>query len=259
MTTILKPRRIRRFGWKPDIPDIRDRSAKVTAPMKVTALPKTVDLHARTAMPPIYDQGDLGSCTANAIAAAFEYELRKQKLADFMPSRLAIYYGERVIEGSVDSDAGAEIRDGMKVIAKQGAGPESLWPYNVARFRQQPSAEYFAAAKSHLCISYERVDQTELGLKRALAAGYPVVFGFTVYESFESDAVANTGRVPMPRKDEEVLGGHAVVMTGYTGTRVRVRNSWGVAWASSGYCTMPLDYVLNPDLASDFWICKLVQ
>jgi C1A family cysteine protease len=259
MTTLLKPRQIARYGWKPDIPDMRDRSAKVVAPMKVAALPATVDLHTRAAMPPIVDQMSLGSCTANAIAGAFEYELRRQKLADFAPSRLAIYYGERVIEGTVSEDAGAEIRDGMKVITKQGAGPESLWLYNIALFRSAPSAAYQAAALKHLCISYERVEQTELGLKRAMAAGFPITFGFTVYDSFESDAVARTGRVPMPKASESVLGGHAVVMTGYTKTRVRCRNSWGTGWGMHGYFTMPLAYVLDPNLASDFWICRAVE
>jgi len=257
--TALTPRRIQRFGWRKDSLDPRDRTAKVVAPMKVSALPATVDLHTRAAMPPIVDQGQLGSCTSNAIAGAFEYELRKQKLADFPPSRLAIYYGERVIEGTVDSDAGAEIRDGMKVVAKQGAGPESLWPSNIALFRNAPNAAYQAAALKHLCISYERVEQTELGLKRAMAAGFPIVFGFTVYESFESDAVAATGRVPMPKASESVLGGHAVVMTGYTKTRVRCRNSWGPSWGVGGYFTMPLAYVLDQNLASDFWICKVVE
>jgi len=182
---VLKPRRIQHYGWRPDTPDLRDRAAKVVAPVRLSALPPSVDLSTQAAMPPVYDQGQLGSCTANAIAGAFEYDLRRQNLADFAPSRLAIYYGERVIERRVKSDAGAEIRDGMKVISKQGAGPETLWPYVITRLAQTPPASYVAAAKKHLCLSYERVEQTEVGIKRALAAGYPIVFGISVYDSFE--------------------------------------------------------------------------
>lgn len=257
--TVLKPRQIRHYGWRPDTPDQRDRAAKVVAPMRLAALPPSVDLSTRPAMPPVYDQGELGSCTANAIGAAFEYELRRQDLADFTPSRLAIYYGERVIERTVKTDAGAEIRDGMKVVAKQGAGPESLWPYVISRFAKAPPAAYISAARKHLCLSYERVEQTEVGMKRALAAGYPIVFGISVYDSFESDAVAKTGLVPMPKKSEKLLGGHAILMTGYTKSRVRFRNSWGKSWALGGYATLPLSYVLNSNLASDFWIAKIVE
>jgi C1A family cysteine protease len=259
MTTLLKPRRIARYGWRKDSLDQRDRSAKVVAPMKVTALPATVDLNPRRAMPPIVDQSTLGSCVGNATARIFEYALRLEKLADFAPSRLAIYYGARFLEGTVDSDAGCEIRDAMKFIAKQGAGPESLWPYNIALFRSAPNAAYLAAAKSHLCISYERVEQTELGLKRTMAAGFPIVYGISVFDSFESDAVARTGRVPMPKASESLLGGHAIVMTGYTKTRVRFANSWGTSWGAAGFGTMPLAYVLDENLASDFWICRAVE
>lgn len=257
--TVLKPRQIRHYGWRPDTPDLRDRAAKVVAPMRLAALPPSVDLSARPAMPPVYNQGELGSCTANAIGAAFEYELRRQELADFTPSRLAIYYGERVIERTVKTDAGAEIRDGMKVIAKQGAGPESLWPYVISRFAKAPPAAYVAVARKHLCVSYERVEQTEVGIKRALAAGYPIVFGISVYDSFESDAVAKTGLVPMPKKSEKLLGGHAILMTGYTKSRVRFRNSWGKSWGLGGYATLPFSYVLDSNLASDFWIAKIVE
>jgi C1A family cysteine protease len=257
--TALKPRRIQHYGWRPDTPDLRDFAAKVAAPVRLSALPASVDLSKNSAMPLVYDQGQLGSCTANAIAGAFEFDLRRQKLADFAPSRLAIYYGERVIERTVKSDAGAEIRDGMKVIAKQGAGPETLWPYVTTRFAKAPSAAYMAAAKNHLCLSYERVEQTEVGIKRALAAGYPIVFGISVYDSFESDAVAKTGLVPMPKTSEKLLGGHAILMTGYTKSRVRFRNSWGKSWALGGYATLPLAYVLSTDLASDFWIAKIVE
>lgn len=253
----LVPRSNQWYGWKPDLPDHRDRALRVVAPKK---LPKAVHLHERAAFQfPIYDQGSLGSCTANAIGAAFEYELRRQKLADFTPSRLAIYYGERQIEGTVHSDAGAMIRDGMKVIAKQGAAPETLWPYNIARFTSSPPAGYFQTALSRQCVSYESVEQTEQGIKTALAAGYPIVFGISVFQSFESDAVAKTGHVPMPAKNEPMLGGHAILMTGYAAKSVTFRNSWGADWGRHGYATLPLAYVLDAGLADDFWIVKLIE
>ncbi|MEO7086264.1 MAG: C1 family peptidase [Gemmatimonadaceae bacterium] len=257
-TTGVVPRSIKRYGWRPDTPDQRDRQSALKV-MRVNKLPASVDLSKNSAMPPVYDQGQLGSCTANAIGAAYEFETRKQGLQDFMPSRLAIYYGERVIESTVASDAGAEIRDGMKVINKSGAAPEELWPYVVSKFATRPSAAYYAAAAKHQCTAYEAVDQAEAAIKSQLAAGFPVVIGISVYESFESDAVARTGTVPMPKPKEKLLGGHAILITGYASKVFRFRNSWGTNWGKSGYATLPVDYVLNADLASDFWTVRIIE
>ncbi len=256
--TVPAPRAIARYGWRKDQPDFRDRPSSLKV-QRVTKLPASVDLSKRPAMPGVYDQGQLGSCTANAIAAAFEYDLRDQGMTDFMPARLAIYYGERQIEHTVKTDAGAEIRDGMKVIAKTGAGPESLCPYLISQFAVAPSAAYYAAAAKNQCSVYEKVAQTGEAIKSVLAAGRPIVFGITVYASFESAAVANTGTVPMPKKTEAVEGGHAILITGYTKTRMLFRNSWGTSWGKKGYGSLPLAYVLNPNLASDFWTLSTVS
>ena len=134
----MPPRRANRYGWIPDLPDFRDY--RYAAPSPAAApLPPKVDL--RTFCPPVYDQGELGSCTANAIGGAIEFDQMKQALPDvFVPSRLFIYYNERVIEGTVDDDAGAMIRDGIKSVARQGAPHETVWPYTIAKFRTKPSA-----------------------------------------------------------------------------------------------------------------------
>jgi C1A family cysteine protease len=249
---------IKRYGWRPDTPDIRDRPLQLVRRPRVTALPARVDHTRSPFMPPIYDQGQLGSCTGNAIARAFQYELRRQRLPDFIPSRLGIYFGEREIEHTVEQDAGAEIRDGIKVLAKTGVGPEQLWPYSdhdtgsaSDPFRQRPSQAYFDAAAKHRCIQYERVPQTERDIKAALAEGFLVVFGISVYESFESDKVAQTGRVPMPKTSERMLGGHAIAACGYAKTTITDANSWGTSWGRNGFFSLPLDYVLDDNLSSD--------
>lgn len=204
------PRRCTSFyGWRPDTPDIRDRPFRP----KVVHVPRKVDL--RPDMPKVYDQGSLGSCSGNAIAAAIQYERRKGKQPDFVPSRLFIYYNERAIEGTVKEDAGAEIRDGIKAVHKLGACPETLWPYDIKKFAQKPLRAAYREAKSDLVSEYLRVPQTLSDLKACLASGYPIVFGFTVYEGFEGDAIAKTGKQPMPKKGEKALGGHAVLAVGY--------------------------------------------
>ena len=135
----LKAREIKRFGWTPDLPDARDYM--YSAPEAVlTKLPTKVDLRG-TKMPKVYDQGELGSCTANAIGAAFEFGQIKQGQKDFMPSRLFIYYNERAMEGTIDTDSGAMIRDGMKSVAKLGVCTEDTWPYDIPRFTEKPPGE----------------------------------------------------------------------------------------------------------------------
>jgi C1A family cysteine protease len=251
------------YGWQPDLPDYRDlryavHRMAVEAPR---ALPEKVDLRG-SSMPAPYDQGQLGSCTANAIAGAFEYEHIRLKLGKLMPSRLFIYYGERAMEGSIKSDAGAEIRDGIKVVASKGTPDEKLWPYDIAKFAQKPPADAFKDALKHKAVAYFRVDHLKLEeLLGCLAGGFPIVFGFTVYESFESEEVAKTGVLQMPKHGEHVQGGHAVLAVGYDQKteRVLVRNSWGSTWGQKGYFTMPYQYLTNGDLADDFWTIRVVS
>lgn len=250
---------ISHFGWIPDLPDQRDY--QYAAPIEVTgALPAKVDL--TSACPPVYDQGQLGSCTANAIGAALEFDQMKQNLSPiFVPSRLFIYYNERAMEGTINSDSGAQIRDGMKSVANQGACPEDIWPYNIANFEVQPTDACYQAALQHKAILYQRVTRDLTQMKGCLASGYPYVFGFTVYASFESAQVAQTGHAPMPQHGEQVLGGHAVLAVGYDDANqwFIVRNSWGTGWGMQGYFTLPYAYLTTRSLASDFWTVRVVQ
>ncbi|MGA9359013.1 MAG: C1 family peptidase [Mycobacterium sp.] len=258
---------VRGYGWRPQLPDVRDRlyAAKLTGP-----LPSECDL--RPSMPPVYDQGQLGSCTGNAIAAAMEYERDRQGLSDFSPSRLFVYYNERALEGTVSSDSGAVIRDGIKVVNSDGVCPETLWPYDIGMFSVKPPKRCYVAAETDKAVQYEAI-QTLGDLKDAIASNLSVVFGFTVYQSFESPAVAQSGVLPMPKPDEATVGGHAVVAVGYNDSKnqVIVRNSWGASWGDQGYFYMPYQYMTGSKassdsspingahLASDFWAIQLVS
>jgi len=250
-------RKIQRYGWNPDLPDHRDQlySAPVAA---LRAMAPKVDLTAQC--PPVYDQGQLGSCTANSIGAAVEFELLKQRLPDFMPSRLFIYYNERAMEGTVSTDSGAQIRDGIKSVAQQGVCPEPLWPYVIAKFKNSPPKPCYAEALKHKVSLYQRLVPTLNQLKGCLASGYPFVFGFTVYDSFESPAVAKTGHAPMPVPAEKVIGGHAVMAVGFDDSKqwFIVRNSWGPTWGMKGYFTLPYAYLTDTNLADDFWTIRLI-
>jgi C1A family cysteine protease len=253
-------RKIKKFGWMPDMPDSRDHL--FAAPMAVVAkLPASMDLRPQCPKT-VYDQGQLGSCTANAIAGAVEFDLLKEKKPGMMPSRLFIYYNERLIEGTAGSDSGARIRDGIKVVNKLGAPPESDWPYVIDTFAERPPAKAYTDAKKHRATSYSRVVQDLTQMRGCLAAGFPFVVGFTVYTSFESQEVARTGVVPMPDlQHESVLGGHAVLAVGYDDGQQRfiLRNSWGAGWGMAGYFTMPYAYLISRSLASDFWTIRVVK
>src|SRR5262249_49994541 len=146
------------------------------------------------------------NCTANAIAGAIEFDQMKQKQSSpFVPSRLFVYYNERVIEGTVKQDAGAMIRDGVKSVNRLGAPPESLWPYLISKFSQKPPAPAYKEALNHQVVSYQRVARDLAQMRGCLASGYPFVFGFTVYESFESPAVAKSGVLNMPGVGEATV------------------------------------------------------
>lgn len=244
-------KQLNRFGWIPDIPDIRDFSYRAIQPK--VKIPKTIDL--RQYCSAVEDQGQLGSCTAQALAANIEFLDNRLDAKYTDVSRLFIYYNERVLENSVESDSGAMLRDGIKTLKNDGACHEDIWPYVINKFALKPPVKCYAQAKKHVIVSYHRIKTIE-EMVNCLASGYPFVFGFSVYKSFNSEKTAKTGIVDMPKKGEPVLGGHAVMAVGFDQLKKRfiVRNSWGVNWGINGYFTMPFKYLET--LADDFWTIR---
>ena len=162
------------YGWVPDIPDQRD--IPYTAPLNtLVKLPAFVDL--RDGFPTPYDQGNLGSCTANALAGLMQFVQKKEGMADFTPSRLFIYYEERKREHTITSDSGAMLRDGMKVLHTVGAPPETLWPYDITKFTVLPPAKAYATASGDEALQYKRVYRTLNQFRGCLAEGYPFTVG----------------------------------------------------------------------------------
>lgn len=255
---LIESKIVRKYGYKIDKVDSRDL-VKVFSDFTHSKIGK-IDL--RLKCPKVYDQGSLGSCTANAISGAYEFDMMKEEEKEiFTPSRLFIYYNERKMEGNISEDSGAEIRDGIKSVNKEGVCNEEEWPYDISKFTNEPGKELYDEAKHHLAVKYERVKQDLKHMKECLVEGYPFVFGFQVYESFESDEVAKTGNMPIPKEGEELLGGHAIMAVGYDDDKevIIVRNSWGDSWGDRGYFYMPYDFITSSNYCSDFWVIKRVK
>lgn len=240
------------YGYIPDKHDERDFKFSLAVPQ----LPPAIDL--RKYCSPVRDQGSLGACTGFAITGLKELlEIRDSTLTTLSP--LFLYYEERKIEHTISEDSGANPRDGFKVLTKTGCAPEIDEPYDTQHFKKAPTKKALKEALNYKISSYHRLHNL-LEAKSSLSVRLPIVLGFNVYESFESDSVEKTGNIPMPGMGEQVLGGHAVLGVGYKndsnwagGGYLIAKNSWGTSWGDKGYFYMPYDFI-NKGLVTDMWM-----
>ena len=249
----------RKFGWVKDAPDGRDRLYLDSYGL-VKKLPAKADL--RRQLPPVYDQGDMNACTANAIAAAIEFDEIRQKMTPrFIPSRLFIYFNERTMEGTVQKDAGGQIRDGIKSVAKRGVPEEKLWKYDKKLLKLKPPPTAFDQARQYKTLNYARMMHRLEELKSCLASGFPFIVGLKVFASFVGQEVVKMGIVNMPKKREKGVGLHAAIVCGYddANQRFMVRNSFGTDWGMDGYFTLPYSYLLDSKISHDFWTIRLIR
>jgi C1A family cysteine protease len=243
------------FGWIKDKEDERDLLYS-DFHLSSDNLPYIVDLRDRC--PPIRDQGNLGACTAFSLVFLMEFLTMKDFLYLINLSELFLYYIERVMENSVNSDDGAALRDGMKCLNKTGVCTENCWPYKISKFKTKPSASCYRQAAKHSAITYLRL-KTITEMKNCLKDGFPFVCGIQVFESFEE--VGIDGMVPMPTEKDRKLGGHAVGIVGYNDYKKCFigRNSWSTDFAENGYFYIPYDYLRSPKLADDFWTIRKIK
>lgn len=249
---------LRLYNYRPSLPDWRDEQADVRD-LKILD-----EVDPRGEMQKPYDQGELGSCDPNSWVGAAEYDAILNGDDPGILSRLFVYYIGRVMEGTVTYDSGLQGRTGGKVLRKYGAPPEDLWPYIIEKFQEKPDQAAYDAAEAYKIGKYvhpglgmhpdSEMERIEV-FKRVLSNKQTIPFGWTVYENFESSAVAKSGVLDMPETGEKVLGGHETVLVGYLKGEPNyglVRNSWGTAWGLGGYFLMPWAYIVSPRYSSDW-------
>jgi len=220
----------------------------------ITKLPIKIDL--RNKFQPVYDQGDLGSCTANALCGIVGYDI-----PTLFGSRLFLYYNERMIEGTINIDGGAYLSDGIESLQRYGLCDESDWSYDITKFAIKPNDQCYTNALNHRALQVQNINNDLLSMKNSLHNNEPFVVGIAIYSSFETLSVGITGMVPMPKKNDYLLGGHAVICVGYDDTKKVwiMRNSWGTNWGNKGYFYLPYQYLTNSNLSSDLWIIQKIK
>jgi C1A family cysteine protease len=285
------PIQVKGFGWKRDFNDPRDftpeqeqvkkiltqNSTKKIKKLSVSDFPKAVD--NRKFCTPIENQGELGSCTANAGVGMYEYMENKANGKYIDGSRLFLYKATRLLMGEEGKgDSGAYIRTTLGAIRLFGIPNEQFWPYtdDLAKFDIMPDSWLWAFAQSFQSLKHFRLDYSSDGkenvqrMKEYVTKGYALDFGFMVFSSYK-DAANNKGILPYPSAGESIVGGHSVLIVGYDDNRVSknprdgnsktgcflIRNSWGESWGDHGYGWIPYEYFIpkaNGDvLADDVW------
>lgn len=194
---------------------------------------------------PIENQESLGSCTGFGSTQWYSAWQVKHGKPWVEYSELAQYWEERYDEGTVTQDSGAAIFTAVEVLCQFGVMPEIDDPYNVNLFENAPPNDWISG--SNLPINLVRTIQRGNALHDTLDAlnnGYPVLFGFVVYPELEGPDIAQSGILTMPLQDEQPIGGHCVVATGFDDTKqmITVRNQWGAQWGDHGYFHMPYAY-----------------
>jgi C1A family cysteine protease len=278
------------LGYLPDIPKVEDydeqhpqvapllrrtrlahrvgastKAAGNEAPARQRAAadaPSQVDLSQWCS--PIEDQGQIGSCTANAAVGLLEYFEQKANNRYTDASRLFVYKTERNLLGWT-GDTGAYLRTAMGALALFGAPPERYWPYDETSYDVEPPAFCYAFGANYQGLKYFRLDpagtsaaQALDSVKAYLAAGFPSMFGFPVYPEYDNPLAG--GLVAYPAPSGRSRGGHANAAVGYDDNlmigadkgALLIRNSWGTAWGNAGYAWMSYKYVTE-GLANDWW------
>lgn len=238
-------------------PDPRDHLLKLTN----TRLTLKSSINLGPQLPFVFDQGQLGSCTANSAGSMYSWIVRQNNGQLFIPSRLFLYYNTRVLHGTTWYDSGASLRNTMRALRTHGVCPETMWPYLYNQLTIQPTMECYTEGATRQAMSYAAVSISLQSMKTVLQ-NRPFVLGILVYTSFYNPSVSKTGMVPVPDlRKERLLGGHAILVMGYDDRKkcFLCRNSWGTSWGLKGDFYLPYSYATNRKLSFDAWVLHSVE
>ena len=225
------------------------------------------DIDLRPNCPPIRNQSSIGSCTAFASTALFNFVRKKNNLTTWTPSPLFTYYATRLADKTENEDCGASVRDALKSTVRDGVAMEQVWPYVVDKFTERPPNPVWENAEKHQTVEYLKLNDFDKNVfLNCLNDGYPFIFGLNLYSSFFDQTFSELlgGFMQEPDTDKEKLvGGHCMMAVGYLKNYnnkeyLIVQNSWGIEWGDSGYCYIPLSYIMTND-SFDFWTIRTTE
>lgn len=251
------------LGYKPDPAGVKDKQFSLHPVFAAGQIDPKSDFSADA--PPVYDQGNIGSCVAHGNGAGFEIIWKRANKSYVPVSRLGLYYECRDKDGTVDQDAGSYIRTGVWCLTNVGVGCDACWPYDTSKFMQKPPASYYKDAKNYQIASAAKLDNTDgRSIRIALTAKFPVVFGAYVYAAIEDLTAADPF---LPLAKGRPIGGHCMVIVGHDDNLTHkyadgktltgfylVRNSWGTSYGNKGYIWIPYAYMHNGKICDDFWV-----
>lgn len=224
------------------------------------------DIDMRAGCPPVRSQGSIGSCTAFAATALFDFVRRKHDSVLWAPSPLFTYYATRLADKTENKDSGASVRDALKSTMRDGVAMERLWPYIPSKYTLHPPQEAWDDAEKHQTLEYLKLDDFDKNVwLNCLNEGYPFIFGLNLYPSFFDSIFSMLGGYMQDpdRENEKLVGAHCMMAVGYLKNYngkeyLIVQNSWGREWGSDGYCYIPLSYIMSND-SFDFWTIRLTE
>lgn len=237
-------------------PILINQELKIESKNETVTEMKIIDL--RPKFPEVYEQGKIGSCSANSLCSIFDYDSKN----NFRGSRLFLYYNERLLINETEKDNGAYIDDGITALKTFGICHENDWKYNINNIYIKPDNNAYEKAKNNYIQEAIKIDNNINIIREWLDKNEPITVGIAIYSNFMSLLSAKTGKIGLPTEKDKFMGGHAVVICGYNDyTREFImRNSWGVFWGDNGYFYLPYEYISNSKLTGDLWIIiKIVE